>query len=160
MKTKFILIESENNPVHIVFSECDSVFHAIEECIDWCITSYPFLRTWKTAMEWIIERGEETYVFVKTKSEGYKTLSVTNSVTPYSFDIPIPDTYSDLTSILRLFLSIPTLNIVYRVLFNENMYELVSVNLTIHSECNGIYLECTDDFYVVLQGVSVLSING
>jgi hypothetical protein len=160
MKTSFILIESENDPIHIVFAECDNVFQSVDECMDWCMTSYPFLRAWKNAMEWNIERGEETCVFVKTKSEGYKTLSVTNSVTPNSFNIPIPDTYNDLSSILRLFLGIPTVTISYRVLFNENMYELVSDHVGIHSECHGIYLECTDDFYIVLQGVSVVPING
>ena len=139
MKTKFILIESENVPIHIVFAECERVFQSTDECIDWCVTSYPFLCAWKNAMEWNIEQGEETCVFVKTKSEGYKTLSVANSVTSYSFNIPIPDTYNDLSSILRLFLGIPTVTISYRVLFNENMYELVSGHVGIHSECHGIY---------------------
>ncbi len=151
MKTTFILKDSET--LNIIFLECDSVLSTLDECISWCITQFPFLSKWENSMEWTLQKGENTLVFLHTKTEGYKTISINNSVLSHTFHLPKPDTYKNLTLILRLLLKQPTLNIPYRINHLGNFYQLTSDSLFIHEECYGIYLDCTDDFYVLLQGV-------
>ena len=154
MKTTFILKDSE--ALHIIFLECDCVLSTLESCMSWCITQFPFLSKWETAMEWTLQKGENTLVFLHTKTEGYKTISIDNSVLTHSFHLPKPDTYNNLTLILRLLLKQPTLNVPYRINHLGNFYQLASDSIVIHEQCYGIYLDCTDDFYVLLQGVSLL----
>ena len=142
-------IITDFNQINIPVTTHTHTFSLLEHHIDWFCTTYPLLASFRDAMSWTIEEGEESRIYLQTHIEGRDTIRVSNSLNEYEFYIPKLDTYVQLNELFTLIL--PVNKIHFRINYKENLWDLQNHLNAIHPSCNHIHLFISDEFYILLE---------
>jgi hypothetical protein len=99
----------------------------LEEYIEWFIDTYPCLQDWKESMHWNlintkIDETEHTHIHFETKTEGYTTLCIRNTINDKTLHFPFSSmNYYQLRTIFSLLL--PSIDVVFYLNYNNNFYQ-------------------------------------